>query len=400
MACTYCFYLEKKKLFTNSKIHRMTEDILEEIIRQLMSQSSQQVSFIWQGGEPTLMGLSFFQKAVEMQHKYGRNQLVGNALQTNGLLIDKNWIRFLKEYNFLVGLSLDGPEHIHDRYRLLRSGSGSWSKVSDRGKLMLDAGVVVNAISVVSDYSSQFPEEIYTFHKEAGFDYMQFIPCVETDPKNPTRAASFSVSGEKFGKFLCKVFDLWLDDFRDNRPIASVRFFDSVLYSYAGMDPPDCTLLKECGVYVVVEYDGDVYSCDFFVEPRWKLGNIMENRLIDMLNSRRQSEFGKLKASLPEPCEKCSWLAYCEGGCTKDRIRDPRDNGLNHFCQASKIFFEHADSRLKHLVQEWKKQKASFQEAGNQEFFQSKKLSEKKISRNDTCPCGSDLKYKKCCGKP
>lgn len=352
MACTYCFYLEKKKLFTNSKIHRMTEDILEEIIRQLMSQSSQQVSFIWQGGEPTLMGLSFFQKAVELQHKYGRNQLIGNALQTNGLLIDKNWIHFLKEYNFLVGLSLDGPEHIHDQYRLLRRGSGTWSKVSDWGKLMLDAGVAVNAISVVSDYSAQFPEEIYTFHKEAGFEYMQFIPCVETDPENPTRAASFSVSGEKFGKFLCKVFDLWLDDFRDNRPTASVRFFDSVLYSYVGMEPPDCTLLKECGVYVVVEHDGDVYSCDFFVEPRWRLGNIMENRLIYMLNSRGQSEFGKLKSNLPEPCTKCSWLAYCQGGCTKDRIRDPRDNGLNHFCQAFKIFFEHADSRLKHLVQE------------------------------------------------
>jgi uncharacterized protein len=399
MACSYCFYLEKEKLFTHSKIHRMSEDVLEEMIRQFMSQSGTQVSFGWQGGEPTLMGLPFFRKAVELQQKYGHNKEVGNGLQTNGLLIDKYWIRFLKEFNFLVGLSIDGPEHIHDHYRLLGNGSGSWSKVLDRGKLMFDAGVAVNAITVVSDYSVQFPEEIYTFNKETGFNYMQFIPCVETDPENSTRATSFSVSGENYGKFLCKIFDLWHDDFEENRPTASVRFFDSLFYSYVGMEPPECTLLKECGVYVVVEHNGDVYSCDFFVEPDWKLGNIMEKRLIDMLNSRRQREFGKLKASLPESCKKCSWVTYCRGGCTKDRIRDARDNGLNHFCQAYKMFFEHADSRFKLLAHGWKKQQAMHQEEDGQALSPSHKQKSGKIGRNAPCPCGSGFKYKKCCGR-
>lgn len=399
MACSYCFYLEKEKLFTHSKIHRMSEDVLEEMIRQLMSQSGPQVSFGWQGGEPTLMRLPFFRKAVELQQKYGHNKEVGNALQTNGLLIDKHWVRFLKEFNFLVGLSMDGPEHIHDHYRLLGNGSGSWSKVLDRGKLMLDAGVAANAITVVSDYSVQFPEEIYTFHKETGFNYMQFVPCVETDPENLTWAASFSGSGERYGKFLCKIFDLWHDDFKDNRPTISVRFFDALFYSYVRMEPPECTLLKECGVCVVVEHNGDVYSCDFFVEPDWKLGNIMEKRLIDMLNSRRQREFGKLKAALPEPCKECSWVTYCRGGCTKDRIRDARDNGLNHFCQAYKMFFEHSDSRFKLLAHEWKKQQAIYQEEARLVLSPSHKQKRGEIGRNDPCPCGSGFKYKKCCGR-
>jgi len=355
MACTYCFYLEKKKLYPNSTVHRMSEETLEVMIQQVMSQTGQQVSFDWQGGEPTLMGLSFFQKAVELQQSYGHRQLVSNGLQTNGLLIDRTWARFLGEYNFLVGLSLDGPEHIHNHYRLLSSGADSWSRVMDSGKIMQDSGVAVNAISVISDYSAKFPEEIYAFHKKMGFPYMQFIPCVETDPSDPKKAAPFSVSGENYGQFLCTLFDQWLNDFQNELPTTSIRFFESLLCSYAGMGSPQCTLLKECGVYVVVEHNGDVYSCDFFVEPKWKLGNIMSSRLVDMLNSTKQREFGRLKARLPELCKECRWLRFCRSGCVKDRIRDPKDNNLNHFCQGYKEFFKHADSRLKHLAEKAKR---------------------------------------------
>ena len=338
----------------------MSEEILENTVRQVMQQGGSQLSFGWQGGEPTLMGLPFFEKAVEFQKKYGHNQVVVNGLQTNGILLNKDWVKFLRKNKFLVGLSLDGPRHVHDRYRIFKNGKGSWSRVVDRAKMLLDTGVEVNALTVISDYSAQFPEEIYEFHKSLGLNFMQFIPCVETDPKNPEQAAPFSVSPEQYGKFLKKLFDLWWNDFKDGRPTTFIRYFDSVFYTYVGFVAPQCTLLKKCGIYVVVEHNGDVYSCDFFVEPRWKLGNVMKDRLVDLLNSERQYEFGQMKAHLPNECKTCPWLYHCWGGCPKDRVRDPQDNGSNHFCQSYKMFFEYADERLKKLAENWKREQNTY----------------------------------------
>lgn len=396
--CTYCFYLEKSSLYPDAKTHRMSEEVLKEMVKQVMAQEKPQISFGWQGGEPTLMGLSFFEKAVEFEKHYGRGHSVGNGLQTNGILIDAAWAKFLKEYRFLVGLSLDGPEHVHDHYRFLRNGKGTWSLVVDKAKLLLDSDVEVNALTVLNDYSIQFPEEIYDSHKSLGLNYMQFIPCVETDPKDPTRAASFSVPARKYGEFLCKLFDMWRADFKEGTPTTSVRFFDSVFFSYAGFSPPECTLLGECGVYVVVEHNGDIYSCDFFVEPEWRLGNVMENDLVHMLNSQKQKKFGRMKAELPDECRKCTWLHHCRGGCTKDRIRDSQDQGLSHLCQSYKMFFEHADSRLRRMAEDWKHKQTL---ESPQQFIEGGRNHEaqRKTGRNNPCPCGSGLKYKKCCGK-
>lgn len=396
MACTYCFYLRKAELFPKVKIHRMTEVILEETIWQGMTQSGEQVSFGRQGGEPTLMGLPFFEKVIKFQKCYGHEQSVGNGLQTNGILIDKNWAKFLKDYKFLVGLSLDGPEHIHNCYRFMRNGQGSWAQVVDRAKLLLDAEVVVNALTVVNIYSVHFPQEIYEFHKELGLNYMHFISCVESDPEEPTQAAPFSAPPKEYGKFLCKLFDLWLADFVNNKPATSIRFFDSVFFQYVDMEPPECTLLPACGIYVVVEHNGDVYSCDFFVEPEWKLGNIMEGNLAEMLNSDRQYEFGQMKCTLPTVCKNCKWLRYCQGGCTKDRIRDPRDNGFNHFCESFKMFFEYADPCLRNLAEEWKRQQILEEQKAISLYKGEQGI---KVGRNEPCPCGSGLKFKKCCGK-
>jgi uncharacterized protein len=393
MACTYCFYLEKAELFSKSKIHRMSEDILEKMIKQAMTQSGTNISFGWQGGEPTLMGLPFFEKAVEFQKRYAQGQSVGNGLQTNGILINDKWANFVKEYNFLVGLSLDGPKHIHDHYRFMRGNQGSWSHVMDSAKLMLDAGVAVNALSVVNDYSVQFPQDIYEFHKDLGLTYMQFIPCVETDPNDNGRVAPFSVPPEKYGEFLCSLFDLWINDFVDGVPTTSIRFFDSVFYSYVDLTPPECTLLPECGVYVVVEHNGDVYSCDFFVEPEWKLGNIMEDNLFDMLNSERQQEFGQIKANYPQACQNCEWLRYCWGGCTKDRLKDPQDKKLNHFCISYKRFFKHADDRMQQLAENWKREQKE-----HHAQYTSREVITEKVGRNEPCPCGSGKKFKRCCG--
>ena len=394
--CTYCFYLQKSELFGEQKVHRMSEEILEEMVKQVMTDGADHISFGWQGGEPTLMGLPFFEKAVEFQKKYGRGQSVGNGLQTNGLLIDANWAKFLKENNFLVGLSLDGPEHVHDHYRLRKGGQGSWAKVMETANQLLGEGVAVNALTVVNDYSANYPKEIYEFHKSLGFMHHQYIPCVETDLANPAMAASYSVTPEAYGRFLCTLFDLWYDDFKNGMPTTSIRYFDSVFYNYVDMNPPECTLMHECGVYVVVEHNGDIYSCDFFVEPEWKLGNIHNGRIKKMLNSDRQWEFGALKSDLHEKCRQCQWLKYCYGGCTKDRLRDPRDNNLSHFCESYLMFFDHADSRLSKLADEWKQQHGLSPAAPKSVRTATTDV---KTGPNDPCPCGSGKKYKKCCGK-
>ena len=335
----------------------MRGEVLNRLIMQAMAQSGDLIHFVWQGGEPTLMGLPFFRKAVQLQQEYGYGRKIENSLQTNGLLLDEKWAEFLRSNHFLVGLSIDGPAHIHDRYRHVSGGGESFSRVLASAELLIDRGVDVNAMTLVNNYSVRFPEEIYEFHKGVGLSYMQFIPCVETNPENTTQVAPFSVSAEAFGLFLCKTFDLWLSDFVNNFPSTDVRFFSTLLHSYVGLPSPDCTCRYICGMGLVVEYDGSIFACDFFVEPSWKLGNLKNNRLIELLNSSKQQRFGMMKTNLPDDCIQCDWLKHCFGGCIKDRLRDPQDRKLNHFCRSFRMFFEHADPHLKRLAEEWEEQR-------------------------------------------
>lgn len=389
MACTYCFYLGKHELFKSQRIHRMSDDILKEIIRQVMQQGENQISFGWQGGEPTLMGIEFFKKSVHWQQQFGRSgQVVGNGLQTNGILINKKWASFLYEARFLVGLSLDGPQHIHDYYRRRRGGQSSWARVARARDIMLDAGVEVNALIVVNDYSVKFPEEIYQYHKKNGLSFMQFIPCIEPDPLNPGQTASYTVSAGDYGTFLCKLFDLWIGDFENGRPTTSIRWFDSLFYTYVGLPAPECTLFPECGIYVVVEHNGDIYACDFYVDPEWKLGNIMEGKLVDFLNSDLQNQFGQIKSCIPPECSGCVWLVHCWAGCPRDRQVNAREIGSNHLCSSFKVFFEYADKKFHEIAEKWIKE---------QRLLRAQPYLDK-TGRNDPCPCGSGLKFKKCCG--
>ena len=398
LACDYCFYLEKSSLFSQTRVHRMSEEILEAVIRQMMEQTDEMVAFNWQGGEPTLMGIPFFQKAVDFQKKYGRNHQVGNGFQTNGILIDDHWAKFFAEYNFLIGLSVDGPQHIHDQYRKTVGGSGSWQKVVDTAKRLLNAGVEVNALTVVNNYSVKFPEEIFKFLREIGLNYMQFIPCIERDPFHPNKLASFSVSAEDYGHFLCKIFDLWLDSFYNGVQTTSVRFFESLLFTYVNISPPECTLMEECGNYLVIEHNGDVYSCDFFVEPEWKLGNILADQLTDLLNSPKQDAFGKIKAKLPQMCVNCKWLNQCRGGCVKDRLRNPINQNNNYFCQSYKIFLQYTNDRFIKLAKEWEKNQQEQRQQIKNSILEAVAKGRINIKRNDPCPCGSGKKFKKCCG--
>lgn len=354
--CAYCFYLKKSKLFKQTSVHRMSLEIQDELIRQVMQQSCKNVSLTWQGGEPTLMGLDFYKRAIELEKKYGHNQMVGNGLQTNGVLLDKKWTSFLSKYKWLVGISLDGPAHMHDRYRLDRRQKGTHKQVEENAILLQKEGVAANAMCALTSYSIQFPDELYEYFKDLGYTFMQFIPIAETDKNSPTRAADFSVSAVDYGNFLIRIFDLWRADFVNGVPTTSVRHFESVFYSYVGMEAPECTMQKECGSYVVVEHNGNVYSCDFFVEPKWKLGNINDDRIINMLNSKTQQKFGTAKAEWPRECRTCIWLRNCSGGCTKDRIKDPENLRNPRFCTSNKMFFKHADPILRQMADRWKEQ--------------------------------------------
>jgi len=369
----------------------MSQGVLKEMIRQAMKQSANQIIFNWQGGEPTLMGLDFYRKCVELQQHFGRGQSVGNGLQTNGLLIDDEWVSFLKSYNWLVGLSLDGPQHVHDHYRRTQGGNGTWKRVVAAAERMLAGDLAVNALIVVNDHSVQFPDEIYTFHKDLGLSHMQFIPCVETDHADPSRILSFSVSAESYGHFLCRLFDLWMDDFSGPVPATSVRLFDSLFHAYIDQPPPECTLLGECGTYLVVEHNGDVYSCDFFVQPEWRLGNVKDSNLSGMLNAEKQCAFGNRKAALHGDCLSCRWLSLCKGGCPKDRFPEQAGQTPNHLCSAYQTFFEYSDTIFRSLAEQWKQQHAANAQVGEQPAHG-------KVGRNHPCPCGSGKKFKRCCG--
>jgi uncharacterized protein len=369
LGCSYCFYLDKKELFTETTLHRMSDAVLEEMIRQVMQQSGNEVSIAWQGGEPALMGLDFYKRAVELEQKFGRGKTVGNGFQTNGTLLDEEWAQFFKQYNWLIGLSLDGPQHIHDRYRIDKGENPTWAKVEKVAKMLLNEGVAVNAMCCITDYSSNYAEELYNYYKSIGLTWMQFIPVVETDKNNPKKAASFSLTDEKYGEFLITLFDLWINDFVNGEPTTSVRHFESVFYSYVGLESPECSFQKECGSYVVVEHNGNVYSCDFFVDPGHRLGNIMQSRIVNMLNSKKQNDFGKAKTLLPRKCKLCPWYSKCYGGCTKDRIKDPSDQRMPRFCEGYRMFFDHADERLKQMAAGWKQKQANLRDQQSGENY-------------------------------
>jgi uncharacterized protein len=332
----------------------MSDEVLEALIKKALSGGEDHISFSWQGGEPTLMGLQFYERAVYYQSKYGTGKSVGNGFQTNGILLNKEWTEFFKVYNFLVGISIDGPRHIHDHYRRDRGGEGSWTKVHEKVRLLIDNGVDVNAIGVVNNYSVRFPEEIYNYYKNIGLTFMQFISVVERDKVNPKNLSKESVDVIQYGEFLIRLFDCWRNDIKDNKPTTYIRWFDAIFYRYVGMNPPDCTLEPECGVYIVVEHNGDVYACDFFVELKWKLGNVLHNNLVSMLNSKRQSKFGAIKTELPKCCLHCSWLRFCYNGCPKDRTLKSIDNiPLNILCEAYKMFFTYSDDWFREYSKHW-----------------------------------------------
>jgi uncharacterized protein len=353
LACTYCFYLKTHQMYaTPPATHRIAEATLQKLFKDMFA-ASDCPTFIWHGGEPTILGLRFFQQVVAMQRFYAQGKPYENALQTNGLLLDEAWANFLRGENFLVGISLDGPEHVHDRYRKDLQGHGTFQRVIERARMLLKLGVEVNVLACVSDYAARYPQEIYQFFVAEGLTFMQFSPIVEPEGTDPNMAASYSVAARDYGRFLVEMFKLWIRDFDFARlkQTTSIRLFDALIRQYVGLPVDLCTSQRTCGTYLVVEHNGDLFSCDFLVSPETRIGNIHEMSLKEAFHSAAHVAFGNRKADYGPQCQSCQWLRLCQGGCIKDRLHDPRDHGQNHFCQSYKFFLQRADERLRTFAQ-------------------------------------------------
>ena len=355
MACDYCYYLEKSKIYSETPQTFMSEQLLERFIKQYIeSQTTPNVFFIWHGGEAMIRPLSFYKKAVELQKQYAQGRVIENCFQTNGTLITEEWCRFFKENNWLVGVSLDGPREVHDAYRRNRHGLPSFDQVIKGINLLNQHGVMWNAMAVVNDLNVKHPLEFYHFFKSIGCRYIQFTPIVERMARHDDgrhlaspdqvdcQMAPFSITPEQWGDFLCQIFDEWV---RNDVGTYFVQMFDAVLANWMGVQPGLCSLSKTCGHAGVMEFNGDVYSCDHYVFPQYKLGNIRQQTLLEMMYGERQMEFSRNKTrSLPQQCNQCRFLFACNGGCPKDRFaKTPEgESGLNHLCKGYRQFFEHA----------------------------------------------------------
>ncbi len=386
--CTYCFYHERATdPYKETKGRRMRPEILDELIKQGMRLDRRQATFGWQGGEPTLMGLDFFKRAVSLQQKYGvSGQSVSNGLQTNGILLDEEWARFLRRYNFLVGVSLDGPAPYHDHYRRYISGAPTHEKVVENMHMLDEHDVQFNVLAVVNDVTAQHGAEIFDYFLSEGFYYMQFIPCVEVDPETG-ELTDFSVEPDALAEFLCTVFDKW---YNDGEPEASIRDFDAILAAYVGQEAPMCCYQKECGSYVAVEYNGDIYPCDFFVQDDLFIGNLRDMSLEEAFESEKLRRFASAKSEPRPECQECVWLPLCNQGCP--RFVGVEGRGHHYHCRAYKQFFTHSHDAFMDL------RRRVLQNQGVNPH-RAPKPPIGSIGRNDPCPCGSGKKYKQCCGR-
>jgi uncharacterized protein len=398
LSCKYCFYYQRPTdPYDFRQRHRMSDDVLESMIAQYLSFAGKYTSFGWQGGEPLLMGLSFFRKVVEFQQKHGYNgQYVGNNVQTNATLVTPDLARLFHDYNFLLGVSLDGPEEYHDLYRRYPSGRGSFRKVMESTDILKEYAAEFNILSVVNNITARKPDETYSFFLENGFFYLQYIPAVEFDI-NTGELLPFSVNAKDYGDFLCRLFDLW---YNNGQPLASIRTFENIVAIYMGLESEACVYRDECGTYAVVEHNGDVYPCDFFVEEQWRLGNLMETPLKEIIAGPKARAFNLRKSENHPECEGCEWKFICRCGCPN--YWDPGTRS-EYLCNSYKQFFAHSDSRFKMLAEGLKREHAARQMASQrQEINEPATIDEdddiwKSVGRNDPCPCGSGKKYKKCC---
>lgn len=371
LACKYCYYLEKNNLYDKSHRHIMSDEMLEQFTREYIeAQTMPQVLFTWHGGEPLMRSIDFYKKALTLQKKYARGRRIDNVIQTNGTMLTDEWCEFFAQNNWLVGISIDGPQEYHDHYRLTTTGNPSWQKVMHGIELLKKHHVEWNAMAVVNAYNADHPLEFYHFLKDNGCQYLQFTPIVERLTKHQdgrTLAsladnhefplADFSVTPEQWGNFLCAIFDEWV---HNDVGKMFVELFDCTLANWMGVLPGICAYSKNCGHAGVMEHNGDVYSCDHFVFPEYKLGNIRDHTLIEMLYGDKQHAFSRLKhTSLPRQCKECDMEFACHGECPKNRFEKDKygEPGLNYLCKGYYQYYSHVAPYMDFMKRELQAQR-------------------------------------------
>jgi uncharacterized protein len=411
--CTYCYYLEKERLYPDEKKFRMPADVLETYVRDYIAaqvtMGVPEIWFSWQGGEPTLLGVEFFHAVVALQKKYApAGRIVRNALQTNGTLLDEEWATFFKANDFLVGLSIDGPRELHDRYRVDRAERPTFDKVMAAVELLRTRGVEFNALTVVHRLNARKPREVYRFLKDIGIEFIQFIPIVERSSDGATlagapqqdgaeeaRVTAWSVLPRDYGTFLCRVFDEWV---KNDVGRVFVQFFDVQLGLWAGGPSSLCWFAETCGQGLALEHNGDLYACDHYVYPEYRLGNIMQTPMGVLAASPAQDKFGADKRdTLPRQCRACEFRFACNGGCPKHRFLITADGepGLNYFCESYQRFFAHAGPALRTMATLLHRGRPAAEIMADSQ--QRSEAAARSVGRNDPCPCGSGRKLKHCC---
>ena len=373
LACAYCYYLEKGNLYKDNPKHVMSDALLEKFVQEyIQSQTTQQVLFTWHGGETFMRPLSFYKKAMELQRKYAQGRQIDNCIQTNGTLITEEWCHFLRDNHWLVGVSIDGPQEFHDEYRRNKQGAPSFQKVMRGIQLLNKHQVEWNAMAVINDFNADYPLDFYHFFKDLGCKFIQFAPIVErlsshedgrslSSVTEKGQLADFSITPEQWGSFLCTIFDEWV---RNDVGDIFIQFFDSTLANWVGQQPGVCTLAKSCGHAGVMEFNGDVYCCDHFVFPEYKLGNIHSKTLVEMMYSEKQQHFGQHKyTSLTSQCKACGYRFACHGECPKNRfvLSESGEPGHNYLCKGYYQFFEHVAPYMDYMKACLEKQQAPAQ---------------------------------------
>lgn len=357
LACSYCYYLKKDKLYPEEKSFRMTDDMLElYIVQHIHASSAQTIFFSWHGGEPTLAGLEYFRRIVELQKKHlPENRFILNGIQTNGTLLNDEWCQFLKKENFVVGISLDGPEEFHSTNRFRKDGKSSLAEVLRGFHLLKVYQIPCEILCVVNTQNVQFPLEVYRFFKSLKAEFLTFIPLVERLSPENEKISGRTVPAKAFGEFLCAIFDEWKTE---DIGKVKIQIFEEALRTAFGLEHSLCIFKPVCGRVPVVERNGDFYSCDHFVDSAHRIGNITETTLVELLESKEQKAFGQAKfKTLPNYCLKCEVLSMCNGACPKDRfINTPEgESGLNYLCEGYKLFFNHCKPFVVEVAAVWGK---------------------------------------------
>jgi len=385
LKCGYCFYRQTADLYPNAAA-AMTRDVAECFVQKALGLGAVRNTFCWQGGEPTLAGVDFYRAVAAAQKRHARSyQIVENSIQSNGVLLDEEWCRFLKDERFLVGLSLDGPADVHDRYRCFADGSGSYALVMAAADRLRRHAVPFNILTLLTAANVERVDDLYAHMRANRFSYLQFIPCLEIDPVS-RRPQAYSISAGQLGGFYCRLFDLWM---ADGFPYVSVRLFEDILIFMLDGLHTSCSWQSGCRSYLLVEHNGDCFPCDFYVRQRWKLGNLTAEGLGPILGSPLLAEFARRKAALPETCRSCAWLNFCNGDCPRYRpFPEDGSDGRSLFCDAWQMLFEHIEPVADDLGRRADNLRRALATSPP-----------RPITPQQACPCGSGRQFGKCCGR-